>query len=221
MTSAASLTPRGHTPKGARAREKILAVAERLFAESGFHGTSMRDVATEAGIPLANVVYHFTKKERLYGAVLAEIGEGLVRDFDGVLAEKGDALSRLDAVVRALVEWSRREPRQVKLLVRELLDNPGRVAKATKLPLAPVLVRLSELVEEGVRAGDFREVVPEAAALHLVGALSYFVAARPTLKRIVGAAREAKIEARYEREAIAFARSMLGARALDAKRSHA
>ena len=206
---APSLSPRSHTPKGARAREKILAVAERLFAEHGFHGASMRDVATEAAIPLANVVYHFTKKEKLYGAVLAEIGEGLVRDFDDALAERRDPPARLDAVVRALVAWSRKEPRQVKLLVRELLDNPARVAKATKLPLAPVLVRLAELIEEGIRVGVFQEVVPEAAALHLVGALSYFVAARPTLRRIVGAAREAKIEARYEREAISFARSML------------
>lgn len=205
-----TLSPaRSHTPKGARSREKILAVAERLFAEHGFHGSSMRDVATLAGIPLANVVYHFTKKEKLYGAVLAEIGEGLVRDFDDALAERRDPPARLDAVVRALVAWSRKEPRQVKLLVRELLDNPTRVAKATKLPLAPVLVRLAELIEEGIRVGVFREVVPEAAALHLVGALSYFVAARPTLRRIVGAAREAKIEARYEREAMTFARSML------------
>lgn len=203
------LQTRSHTPKGARARDKILAVAERLLAEHGFHGTSMRDVAEAAGIPLANVVYHFARKEKLYAAVLAAIGEPLARDLAALLAEDASFPARLDAVVRALVGWSRREPRQVKLLVRELLDNPSRVAKATKLPLSPVLEGLAAFVEEGARAGAFRDVVSEAAALHLVGALSYFVAARPTLRRIVGTAREAKIEARYEREAIAFARSML------------
>lgn len=203
------LQTRSHTPKGARARDKILTVAEKLLAENGFHGTSMRDVAEAAGIPLANVVYHFDKKEKLYAAVLAAIGEPLFRDLGHVLDQPGSFPARLEALVRALVAWSRRDPRRVKLLVRELLDNPARVAKASKLPLSPVLVKLAAFIELGMRDGAFREVVPEVAALHLVGAVSYFVAARPTLRRIVGAPREAKIESKYEREAIGFALAML------------
>ena len=50
---------RSHTPKGQRAREHILATAEDAFAERGFHGTSMRDLAAAADLPLATLVYHF------------------------------------------------------------------------------------------------------------------------------------------------------------------
>jgi AcrR family transcriptional regulator len=211
----AARTPSGitkrvsHTPKGTRAREKILRVAEKLLASSGFHGTSMRDVADAAGLPLASVVYHFARKEKLYAAVLAEIGDQLEGELMGTIDDRERSYSaRLDGLVRALVAWCEGNPGRVKLLVRELLDNESRVAKASRLPLAPVLLRLSEFVEAGTRTGAFRRVVPEIGVLHLVGAVSYYVAARPTVKRIVGAVRERRMAASYEREAIAFARRM-------------
>ena len=191
---------RSQTPKGRLARNRILAAAERLIAARGFHGTSMRDIAAAARLPLATTVYHFAKKEQLYAAVLGTIADALdtrlqtaIREHDG-----------LDALAVALVRWAAEEPGRVKLLLREVLDNPARVAKASRLPLAPFLERASALVAERGAA------MPEIAVLHLVGAISYFVAAWPTVERIVGASRAKQIVAGYEREAIAFARHMLG-----------
>jgi AcrR family transcriptional regulator len=199
---------RSHTPKGTRARDKIVRVAERLLAASGFHGTSMRDVADAAGLPLASVVYHFAKKEQLYAAVLAEIGGELEATLTAIIDSDRSASDRLDALVRALVRWCEESPGRVKLLVRELLDNEARVAKAARLPLAPILLRLSEFVEAGTKSGAFRTVVPETSVLHLVGAVSYYVAAGPTVKRIVGPVRERRLASSYEREVISFARRM-------------
>lgn len=199
---------RSHTPKGTRAHDKIVGVAETLLAAHGFHGTSMRDVAEATGVPLASVVYHFAKKEHLYGAVLAAIGA----ELESILTDAMDGdrafSARLDALVRALVRWCEESPGRVKLLLRELLDNEARVAKASRLPLAPILLRLSEFVEAGTRSGAFRPVVPETSVLYLFGALSYGVAARPAVKRIVGGVRERRLAASYEREVIALARRM-------------
>ena len=202
---------RSHTPKGTRARDKIVHVAERLLAEAGFHGTSMRDVADAAGVPLASVVYHFAKKEQLYAAVLTEIGAQLAVQLEDALDDDEAHTpwtTRLDAVVRSLVAWTSTHPGRVKLLLRELLDNPARVARASKLPLAPILLRLTQFVVAGIRLGAFRPVVPETAVLHLVGAVSYFTAARPTVRRIVGQVRDRRLSSSYEREAIALARRM-------------
>jgi AcrR family transcriptional regulator len=54
-------------------RERILDTAERLFAERGFDGTSIRDVTAQAGVNLAAVHYHFHSKEALLAAVLARM----------------------------------------------------------------------------------------------------------------------------------------------------
>ena len=82
-------TERSQTPKGRRMRDKILVAAERLFTTHGFHGTSMRDAASAAGLPLATTVYHFARKEQLYAAVLDNIGNQLLESFDGLQLAPG------------------------------------------------------------------------------------------------------------------------------------
>ncbi|MES1161400.1 MAG: TetR family transcriptional regulator, partial [Bacteroidota bacterium] len=46
-------------------REHILIVAEELFGENGFDGTSVRDIAHKAGVNLAMISYYFGSKEKL------------------------------------------------------------------------------------------------------------------------------------------------------------
>ncbi|MGE0401444.1 MAG: TetR/AcrR family transcriptional regulator [Kofleriaceae bacterium] len=187
---------RSQTPKGQRARASILAAAEGLLVTRGFHGTSMRDIAKEAGLPLATVVYHFTKKERLYSAVLFDIADELTQGLAGA--------TTADDMARVLVRWSVNSPRRVVLLLRELLDNPARIAKASKFPLAPFMLRASELARE-VGAPQ-----PELAVLQIVGAVSYVVASKPTVDRIVGPARAKQMAAAYEADMLQFARRVLG-----------
>lgn len=197
-----------HTPKGQAARERVVIAAEKLFAKHGFHGTSLRDVAAAAKQPLASIVYHFAKKEDLYAAVLGAIGDQIERALASAL--ENERVDRVDAIARGLVRWSADRPDRVRLLLRELLDNPARVARASKLPLAPVLTRLSKAVAADIEAGRIAAVTPEIAVLHLVGAVSYFVVARPTVFRIVGPARARVLDAAWEEEAFAFARRTLG-----------
>jgi AcrR family transcriptional regulator len=200
---------RSHTPKGRLSRARILRVAERLLAERGFHGTSVRDVAEACDLPLASVVYHFARKETLHAAVLGQIAEqllGAVRRS----ASPTPPSQRLEAAGAALIRWALLHPARVKLLLRELLDNPSRVFRAKALPLAPVL---HTFVEAATAAGHPE---PELAVLHLFGAVSYVIAARPTVRRIVGNDRDREMMDGYERTALHLARQLFdvtGARA--------
>lgn len=72
-------------------KERILDTAERLFAENGYAGTSLRHVIAEAGVNLAAVHYHFGSKEELLDAVVARRAEVV----------NADRLARLDAAQRA------------------------------------------------------------------------------------------------------------------------
>ncbi len=208
---------RSHTPKGRRARDRIVAAAELLLASRGIHGTSMRDVAAAAELPLASTIYHFARKEQLYAAVLGQIADQLMGELDragAVAPVKGDPTERsvgaVDALARAMVRWASRYPHGVRLLLRELLDNPTRVARAKQLPLAPFVARATAIVAAGTRAGVVDVTGPEAAVLHLVGGLSYVIVARPTMARIVGRAAIRTLGARYPADALVFARRTLG-----------
>ena len=58
-------------------KDKIMDAAEKLFAKKGFHGASLRNITTAAGVDLALVNYHFGSKERLLAAVLDRRGQVL------------------------------------------------------------------------------------------------------------------------------------------------
>lgn len=56
-------------PEAASRRQSILLAAEKLFARHGYHAVSMRDIAAEAGVPVALVSYHYGGKQELYHAI--------------------------------------------------------------------------------------------------------------------------------------------------------
>lgn len=78
----------------------ILEVAEQLFAEKGFDGTSVRDIAGKAGVNLAMISYYFGSKEKLM-ASLIDFRSGYTR---GILEElnKDESLSSWDKVERLI-----------------------------------------------------------------------------------------------------------------------
>ena len=61
-------------------KEQIINVAERLFAENGFAGTSLRSVIREANVNLSAVNYHFGSKEGLYSAVISRTAKPIVEE---------------------------------------------------------------------------------------------------------------------------------------------
>lgn len=174
------------TARGAGARQRAVEVGERLFAERGLWGTSVRDLAAELGVPTASLLHHFPRKEALYRAVLERIAGDFDRVIARAIARPGDHAARLRALVGAFAAWAQRHPRRSNLLLRELIDNPGRIGAAEVLPLAPVVDRMSRFLREGARAGAFRRVDPILFIIHLAGSIGYFVAARPTFARISG-----------------------------------
>jgi AcrR family transcriptional regulator len=68
-------------------KEQIITVAERLFAELGFAGTTLRNVVSEAGVNLAAVSYHFGSKEELFRAVVARFAHPVIEQELRLLSE--------------------------------------------------------------------------------------------------------------------------------------
>ena len=58
--------------KGERTRAVVLDVAKNLFVSKGYHGTSMREIADEAGLALGGIYNHFGNKEDIFVGVLME-----------------------------------------------------------------------------------------------------------------------------------------------------
>lgn len=91
--------------RSAETSSRILDAAQKLFANHGYEGVSMRAVAAEAKVNLASIVYYFDSKKGLFHAVLSRFSSVLDRERERRLVE-ADANPSLRAYVTAFMEPS-------------------------------------------------------------------------------------------------------------------
>jgi len=86
-------------------KEQIISVAERLFAERGFAGTTLRSVVSEAGVNLAAVHYHFGSKEELFRAVVVRLARPIIERELALLEElkQEHEVPSVEAILTALL----------------------------------------------------------------------------------------------------------------------
>lgn len=176
--------------------ERVLDVAERLFAERGFAGASLADICGEVGIAKSSLLHHFPSKRRIYAGVLARIAG----DLEAMLAEArqmdGEPAERFRHMIALHLHWTRRRPDYNQLMLRELIDNAERAGQVRHWVLKPVLDEMAALIAEAQEQGAPGSIDPKLFLFHTVGGIAYVMAARLTLAGITG---ESDIDAMIER----------------------
>jgi AcrR family transcriptional regulator len=145
--------PEAETPdRGARARERLLAEATRLFAEKGYAGTSTREICLAAQANVAAIHYHFGGKEGLYREVLlAPIRELLARfeGYDDPALPLADALRLVLGAFLLPVGGPDEDPRAAqmqRLHLREMVEPSTDYAEAVSLQVRPHHEALTNLL---------------------------------------------------------------------------
>jgi len=123
---------------------RILTAAERVFAETGFGGATMAEIAARAGLPKANLHYYFGTKEELYRAVLDDILAVWLAPARAIRPESEPATAIAD-YVRAKIEASRTRPHASRVFANEVLHGAAQI--------------------EGFLSRDLRELVEAKAAV--------------------------------------------------------
>jgi len=136
--------------KGELTAERILDAAEELFADQGYAGSSLRDVATAVGIRSPSLYNHFESKEALYSAVLER---GLrpvfsaLSDYAVSRTGGGENPRRLvETMMRVMVE----HPRLASLIQHETLTGGAHLTPMLQSWMAPIFARADELVDVGL-----------------------------------------------------------------------
>lgn len=101
----------GRVLRGEATREKVLDAAERLFADHGYEGVSIRQIAKEAGVSLSVVGFHGGSKDDLFVTIIdrraASLNEARGAALARVTAEKGAALSHEDIMAAYILPYTR------------------------------------------------------------------------------------------------------------------
>jgi len=93
----------------AESRGKIIATARRLFAERGFDGCNVSEIAKQAGMSQGNLYWHFASKEAIFQAVLMEGFQAIGGTMAQAATSAGSGLEKFDRFLGAFLALTREE----------------------------------------------------------------------------------------------------------------
>jgi AcrR family transcriptional regulator len=139
--------------KGQR-RDDILAAAKEVFAERGYHATTMADVATAAGMSYGSVYWYFDSKDALFHALMDSEEQALRAHVAGALDGRPDE-DTFRLAVRSTFEFFEADRRGVKLLFRD----SHALGDGFERHLGGIYERFIADIEEVLRAAQARGLI--------------------------------------------------------------
>jgi AcrR family transcriptional regulator len=149
---------------------QIMEEATRLFADRGFAGTSLQDIADATGLTRPALYHWLGSKEDLLSRLVSELTEGPADELGEIRRRDGvTATERLRAMALAVAWRQASQPARFRLLVRSEAELPEALSKVYDQGRRRVLREFSSVIGEGVRQGAFRPIDPRIAALGVIG----------------------------------------------------
>jgi len=174
-------------------RERLVEVAEEVFAKRGFAEAGVREITSQAGCNVAAVNYHFGSKKNLYLAVIKErwlprtckVKEEFLRTLRKQPQQRLEGF--LEALIQAFFEnpFSEKERWRHRRLLAQELAQP---TEAFDLMLAEGLRTLFEAVETALKAclpAGLSERKVRLAIFSLLGQILYFNFAQPIIRNFL------------------------------------
>lgn len=163
------------TRRGSRRREQIISTSLRLFAETGYHGTTVSDVCDALGVGKGVFYWYFSSKEDLFTELIQHTLYSLRRTQEAAIEHVGSPVTRIEVGIKASIEFFRTDPGRLGLIrtASRYEEFAGLVEKGQQIVVADTAMHIKEGMAEGsIRPGD-----PELMAHGILGAIFHFVEA--------------------------------------------
>jgi AcrR family transcriptional regulator len=169
----------GKPPGELTSQDQILLAALRCFVERGYHGTTIRQIATRAGVSVPGLYHHFPSKLALLERLIDDTMDDLITTTEAALERAGrDPVERFSAVVEAHVRFHCERPEEALVGNTELrsLSAPARRRIVGKRDRQQALFR--QAVDAGALVGEFsvseRSVATQAVVTMCTAVASWY-----------------------------------------------
>ncbi|MFH1176751.1 MAG: TetR/AcrR family transcriptional regulator [Acidobacteriota bacterium] len=172
------MSPTHRTGRSDEPRRRILDAAIEVFAERGFAGAGVDEIARRAGINKAMLYYHIGDKAALYATVVIETIELIRTTIQENMEGQSDPRDRLRALLGAFLSVVQESPRYPQMMLRELADGWTNLPPEALQRLTGVLAITRAILDDGRESGELRDVNPLLTHLLVVGSVLFMSAAQ-------------------------------------------
>lgn len=150
-------------------KERILSVARTFFIKEGYNKTSIRDIAAASGTNVAMVNYYYHSKYNLFEIIFEEALSVLLKRIFSTIYSEEPFLDVVKKWIDSYYETLQEYPQIPVFILNEINQNPERLSERirSKGP-EDIFQRISERIEQEVKAGTIRDIPPLDFALNIL-----------------------------------------------------
>lgn len=169
-------------------KEQIVNAAIGLFAEQGFEGSSIRELAARANVNVAMINYYFGTKEKLFEYIVAEKASYTRGLLDKIVTDKSlSEIEKMDEIVNWYVHRLIDNRLLHRVIFQELMLN-------TREPLQDAIVNnlfsnsklIIAVIESGIKKGIFKKVDPPMVVASIVGTVNQILLSSKMCNKLLG-----------------------------------
>lgn len=151
-------------PRKTRIQQKnsqaILDAALEVFSRHGYRGSTLDQIANEAGLSKPNLIYYFPSKEVIHVTLLSDMLETWLAPLHS-LDPAGDPIEEILGYVRQKLEMSRSRPRESRLFANEVLQGAPRIMDAIKGELRDLVDEKTAVIQSWIDQGKIAPLDPK------------------------------------------------------------
>jgi AcrR family transcriptional regulator len=166
---------------------QIMETAEILFAEKGFNGTSVRDIAEKAHVNLAMISYYFGSKDKLLESLFDYRGEHVKLKLESMVEDKTlGSFEKLDLLIDHYIEKIMNQQCFSRIMLREqVVNHTGITAELITQMKKRNQQIISKLIHQGQKKGEFKRSIDIPLMMAtLVGTAGHIIATQPYYREI-------------------------------------
>ncbi len=164
-------------------RDIILNTAKEMFANKGFEGTTMDELAKKAGINKATIYYHFKNKDTLYEEVFSQCVNEVVEDLEQSVGRIENAKECLRLYVDTFYFHAKKDKAFLGLLLREVAGGGSLFPKKAIERFLKMLSILEDILKKGAEDGVFKKADTKLIHFMIVGSVCFFVSTQRIRKK--------------------------------------
>ena len=169
--------------KPGKTAEKILTAARAVFAENGYNGAHVDEIAERAGVNKATLYYQIGDKDTLFANVIHQVIGNAAQGIAHAVAKVDQPEEKLKVYINCIAANVDKNPELPSIMMREVAADGAHLPRVVVEDIVSVLTILVGILDEGRKKGIFVEVVPFLIHMMIVGTILFYKKALPIKDR--------------------------------------